>query len=674
MKKNLLLLVALFAGVITLFAQPIYNEDGIRLYHTPSQEEIEWAKHNRITVETVSTAPPPSGQIRPIAEFEPAEAVLVRYSFGIPISLIKKMAEYVKVITIVSSASQQTTVLNQYNSNGVNTANCQFLIANTDSYWTRDYGPWFMAIDNHEVAMFDFTYNRTRPNDNLMNQYLAQHLNMNRYASTLTLTGGNYMNDGIKQAFSSTLILNENSGGESYIKNQLQEYLGVEQFHFIPDCIYPYDNIQHIDCWGKLLAPNKVLITQTSTSNPNYNKFEYAANYFASLTSSWGMPFEVYRVYEPAPTGSSQICPYTNSLILNNKVFVPVTGNSNDAAALQVYNDAMPGYEIIPFTASNNTPWLNTDALHCRTHEIADRCMLYIKHQPLFGEIENTGTVTFSTELYSYCDNPIYSDSVIVYVRVAGGAYTGYKMTNTADHTWEVTVTNLPNELIEYYLFAKDESGRKECHPYIGAPDPHKFFLIGNPPPPTPVLSLSKTISEVSGKSFETVEDYITLYNLGDANLTFEVTDIHSDADMLTVTPGNGTVQPEDSAILTLSYLFPGITKGSIFEGGFKLLSNDPLQPETVITCLADVEVEDEIKEANISGINIYPNPVHDRFVIEFDGNASVKLYDILGKEAFTQNICGKTEVIINHLPKGVYFIRILSDNQIIGSTQIVKQ
>ena len=201
MKKRLLF-IALFASLSSLFAQNLYNEDGIRLYHTPSQEEIEWAKRKGIVVETTPTAPPPSGQIRPIAEFEPAEAVLVRYPFGIPISLIKEMANDVKVITIVANTSQQNTVLNQYNSNGVNTANCQFLIANTDTHWTRDYGPWFMALDNSSVAMFDFTYNRPRPNDNQINGRLATYLSdngveINRYASTLTLTGGNFMNDGI---------------------------------------------------------------------------------------------------------------------------------------------------------------------------------------------------------------------------------------------------------------------------------------------------------------------------------------------------------------------------------------------------------------------------------------------------------------------------------------------
>ena len=772
MKKNLLLLLALISGAFTLFAQPIYNEDGIRLYHTPSQEEIEWAQRKGIVVETAPTAPPPTGQIRPIAEFEPAEAVLVRYPFGIPISLIKDMANDVKVITVVASASEQNTVLNQYNSNGVNTANCQFLIANTDSYWTRDYGPWFMAVDNSNVAMFDFTYNRPRPNDNQVNGKLATYLSntgvqIDRYASTLSLTGGNFMNDGIKQAASSTLTLNENSGGEQAIRAQFQQYLGIEPYHFIPDCIVPYDQIQHIDCWGKFLSPNKVLIDSVAPGSSNFAKFEAAANYFRDpqVVSSWGMPYQVYRVFAPGATSSSPKTPYSNSLILNKKVYVPIGGNTYDNAALQVYQQAMPGYTIIPVTQSSSTPWLNTDALHCRTHEIADRCMLYVKHQPRFGNIENTGSLTFSAELYSYCNNPIKSDSVIVYVKVAGSGYTGYNMTNIVGNTWETTVSGLPNGLIEYYIFAADNSNRRECHPYIGASDPHKFNLIGNSNLPVlaidktsstvisesieiindyitisnvgdgelsfeitnmdfsemltvtplngiiqpnsfqtitlsynfanvengvytgscklvsndpshattqitlsatqilPVLSLSKTLSEVSGDSFDEVEDYITVYNLGNANLTFEITDIFSDMNMLkAVTPTNGTVAPQDSVILSLFYDFPAIDKGSsILTGSFKLLSNDPLQPETVISCYADVEFN-AINEANLPEIRIYPNPANEVIEVFYEEGKSTKayIYSVFGQQFKEITLSqGANTIDIHDLSSGVYFIKV---------------
>lgn len=468
MCKQLLVIVMLVFCAAYIEAQPIYNSEGIQLEYVMNEAEKELYKSvNIITAPT----PAPSGEIRPIAEYEPMEAVMVRYPFGIPIYLIKEMSEVVDVITIVGSVYEQNSVINQYLSNNIDTSRCDFLIRPTDSYWTRDYGPWFIAIDNSSVAMFDFTYNRPRYNDNMINTYLAPFLQMDRYASSIELTGGNYMNDGTSQAASTTLTYTENPAWtHQEIHDHFEEYLGVSDFHFINDPLGDY--IEHIDCWGKYLAPDKVLIGQVAETDWRYQDYEDVAEYFAGLTSPYGTPMQVFRVYTP---GNYQTTPYTNSLILNNKVFVPLSGSTHDAAAIEVYQNAMPGYEIVGI---NYNYWQNTDALHCRTHEIADREMLYVKHQPLHGEVESYGSVTFTTELYSYGNHNIYADSVFVYVKSDNGEFVPYNMTNVEDNTWEVAIEGLPMGEVEYYIYAADDSGRNECHPYIGAPDPHSFDLV----------------------------------------------------------------------------------------------------------------------------------------------------------------------------------------------------
>ncbi|MDR2083554.1 MAG: agmatine deiminase family protein [Bacteroidales bacterium] len=656
MNKNILFLILLLANTINLFSQPIYNKDGIRLYHHLSAEE---AKLYETVDMTLIPTDAPVGQLRPVAEYEPAEAVLVRYPFGIPITLIKEMAKDCKVITLVASESQKTTVLNQYNSNGVNTDNCEFLIANTDSYWTRDYGPWFMAIDNQEVAMYDFTYNRPRPNDNNINTLMANYLSMDRYASTVQHCGGNFMNDGTSQAASTKLTLTENPGyTEAQLQQHYLEYMGIEQYHFVDDPLLDY--IQHVDCWGKYLAPNKVLVGQVPETDSRYSLFEATADYFATQTSPWGMPMEVYRVYTPGAQGYyGTATPYTNSLILNKKVFVALTGNENDNAAIQTYQQAMPGYEIVGI---NYNDWIDTDALHCRTHEIADRCMLYIKHMPYFGEIENTESLTFSTELYSYCDYTIYSDSVIIYLRINGGNYEKYNMSYTGDNIWEVTINDLPNGLIEYYVFAADESGRKECHPYIGAPDPHDFTLVNGSINPLPALSLNKVSSSVYSENPEIVEDHIIITNTGNAELSFEVTDITFD-EMLTVYPLNGTVQPDDSQTIILKYDFNNVGNGT-YEGNFILISNDPDNLETEISLEATLNYLG-IDDLVTSEIKIYPNPVSDKLYISYEGNNSVKayIYNILGKQLKEVDLTNGINIIdVQDLSSSIYFLRIDTD------------
>ncbi|MDR1182378.1 MAG: T9SS type A sorting domain-containing protein [Bacteroidales bacterium] len=87
-----------------------------------------------------------------------------------------------------------------------------------------------------------------------------------------------------------------------------------------------------------------------------------------------------------------------------------------------------------------------------------------------------------------------------------------------------------------------------------------------------------------------------------------------------------------------------------------------------------------QIGETNISGvtqiekINIYPNPSKDKFFIECENFSAITLYDMLGREVLNQNINGTSEINISQLPKGIYVIRVLSENKVIGSSKIVKQ
>ena len=74
------------------------------------------------------------------------------------------------------------------------------------------------------------------------------------------------------------------------------------------------------------------------------------------------------------------------------------------------------------------------------------------------------------------------------------------------------------------------------------------------------------------------------------------------------------------------------------------------------------------------SKIRVYPNPTNDKFLVVFNGITTIKLYDMLGREVLAQTAEGKTEININHLPKGVYSVLIISDDRVIGNSKIVKQ
>lgn len=423
----------------------------------------------------VST-PPPDGKVRSIAEWEPAEGVIVGYpgQFGIPYTLISQMSQVAKVYTIVANTSTENTVRNLYIANGVNISNCVFVHGPLNSYWTRDYSPWFIADSANRVAIIDFPYNRPRPNDNAVPALFAQALGLPLYAMDVKHTGGNYMCDGFGKAASTQLVIKENpTMSLSQINSHMYDYLGISQYYTIADPLGDY--IEHIDCWGKYLAPDKVLLGQVPSNDPRYQDYEAVAAFFAGENSSYSTPYQVYRVY--SPNGQ----PYTNSFILNNKVFVPVVTNYgtpwNDSA-LAVYQRAMPGYDITGIYALSGKPWASTDALHCRVHEIPDLGMLYIRHVPIQGDVLHQPQYEIRAEIIPYSDSLLYNDSIRVSYRYNSGQWHQLLMTPDTGNVWFAHIPDSALDVtISYVIHAADRSGRNENHPYVGKAGPHKFTV-----------------------------------------------------------------------------------------------------------------------------------------------------------------------------------------------------
>ena len=86
------------------------------------------------------------------------------------------------------------------------------------------------------------------------------------------------------------------------------------------------------------------------------------------------------------------------------------------------------------------------------------------------------------------------------------------------------------------------------------------------------------------------------------------------------------------------------------------------------------VEFTTAVPEVNIENIKLYPNPVIDNLIVSgFVGNASVAISDINGKTLITKQITGNGNIDINKLPKGLYFINIITNDGIF-ERKIIKQ
>jgi agmatine deiminase len=466
MKKNTLLLTtSLFASFILNAQQPNRG-----LSHEMSNQERLLMNNYENTLSPSAAPPKP---VRSIAEFEPNEAAIISYSngFGVPMSFIKDLSNSVKVIIV--GAGSGSSVQSSLQSAGVNMSNCSFLNAAVDSWWARDYTAWFVADGNNKVGIVDFKYDRPRANDDAVPVKQATYLNVPLYTMNLTQTGGNYMSDGMGIAAATDLVTDENSISTAQINQQMNDYLGITKYMVIPDAQGDY--IKHIDCWGKFLAVDKVLIDSVPSSDPRYSNYQSAAAAFANTNCSYGYKYKVYRAFIQSSKNGE---PYSNSFICNDKVYLAFKGTSNDNACLNVYKKAMPGYTIKGYMASGSAPWYPTDALHCRVHEIADRSMLYIGHMPLFGKQCSSTGYKVNVDAVSYGGQNIKNGYPKVIYRVNNGTWDSIAMTSTGTNKYEASIPSQANgSTVQYFIRGIDVTGKLANHPFIGEPDPHSFTV-----------------------------------------------------------------------------------------------------------------------------------------------------------------------------------------------------
>ena len=90
------------------------------------------------------------------------------------------------------------------------------------------------------------------------------------------------------------------------------------------------------------------------------------ASQLANETNGAGRPFNIVRM--PMPSYNNGITyTYINSLIVNNKVLVPIYGIStefaNDDSVLALYETIMPGVEAVGFDCNQIIP--ANGAIHC---------------------------------------------------------------------------------------------------------------------------------------------------------------------------------------------------------------------------------------------------------------------------------------------------------------------
>jgi len=413
--------------------------------------------------------------------------VLIRHPFGIQVELIRAMAYQDTVYILVNNANAQNQATNTLTAGNVSMGHIKFITASTNSHWTRDWGPQFVFVNDTSPAIADpifdgypwvpgFRYPSPYDDDDAVNAILAQFFGYQHLPLGVYLTGGNFMCDGFSQAFSTAQMLSENMGTVSsdQFLDVLENQMGIDDYVFT---INPeYYGIQHIDCWAKLLDEETVLVKELPASHPEYDRAEQIAALFTTQNNHFGQPYRVIRIFCGLYSGNNAAA-YTNSLILNKRVYVPIFGIDSDAIALQTYREAMPGYEVLGFSGS----WYHYDALHCRTMGIADREMLRIVHQPFpANTVIPSSPLSLNAKIKSYGNHVFLTGYPKLWYKFGNSdTWQSQELLSTTDpdvYHAEVDIANQDTEF-EYYFQVIDSSGREMFKPLMAPAKTYSVML-----------------------------------------------------------------------------------------------------------------------------------------------------------------------------------------------------
>jgi len=194
---------------------------------------------------------PPPTAVRTMAEWEEVQALVIAWAGQATIlkEIVRNTVKECKVYIVTNDSSN---VINTLTSAGIALDSVLFIDAPFNTIWMCDYGPTCVyRNDIDSLYLIDWTYNRPRPQDDLVPTAISDFIHVPIYEATSAPfdwvhTGGNNLQNGMGTLFSSNLVLNENPNKtEAEIDTIAKKFLGINDYVKFPTL--PYDGIHHLD-------------------------------------------------------------------------------------------------------------------------------------------------------------------------------------------------------------------------------------------------------------------------------------------------------------------------------------------------------------------------------------------------------------------------------------------
>jgi len=261
---------------------------------------------------------------------------------------------------------------------------CEIHLVPSDDAWVRDHGPIFLA-GGSQPALVDFGFDAWGrkyvpwDQDDAVPRRIAALRGARCFRADFVLEGGSVDGDGDGTAVTTeSCLLNGNRlrPGEpprspEQMERRLHDWLGVEHVLWLGQGIAGDDTDGHVDDVARFVAPG--LVVAAHEPDPaDLNHAPLAANLarLHGMCDARGRRLDVLPLPMPAPVVVHGVrCPasYANFYLANGVVLVPVFDVPQDATAVSILREALPGREVAAIPARDLVQGLG--AVHCLTQQ-----------------------------------------------------------------------------------------------------------------------------------------------------------------------------------------------------------------------------------------------------------------------------------------------------------------
>lgn len=472
---------------------------------------ISCSDHSKSNQETEPNYYTQATRNRTAAEWEPATGTMIVWPLSVPYKLVIELAKNTHLYTLVANDSAKKEADKWYSIWGIDSSTNTFIYAQQgiDAWWTRDWGPSAVFTTDGTMKLADGKYIYSTPNtklgcdDTLHFLYTAKDSPPTKtqiddnatipFAKGIGVevldlpfinTGGNVLTDGLGTTFSTCILLNENKfynvPKEKFIQLN-KELLGISNYHIISN--FEKSGIQHIDCFMKLLDEERILVAEPPADHELNSIYQNIIdNELKKLKTPYGRSYEIIRI-KTERYKEERLAAYTNSIIINKTIYVPLFQIKLDSAALKTWQQAMPGYTVKGFEfALEDEPivsnelkdhykeygWNSGDALHCRTRAVWDAQMLFMSTKRITSEVDAKNKNIVYTTIIDYSKKGLVKENCNLFWRAEGeNEWKTVALTQTENpqHFFAEIPYHQKAATVEYYLSAESTSGKKETQP-----------------------------------------------------------------------------------------------------------------------------------------------------------------------------------------------------------------